>query len=297
MKFKRNLIILLIIILIATSFYIRLNSRDIEYGGKHGISATASSFKIDAAIYYLGGNQLLVSEVKNITVENNDLVKAVFEQLKQKPEQDGIYSVIDQNCKIISADIFKQKLYLNVSKEIINSSFWKQGQEEIVIYSLVNSMTQFDSIDRMQLKIDGKDVSHYYKTDLNYTDLSFNPAMNEAFTQSPEGFLSEFLNVIKLRRYEQAYAMILNPEQNMPDEFKKMMDSYNDEVQPYAIAKISTEKEDNIYFITILYRLYDEEKQKYYNAQSKLWQVVELSKGNYRIIWQKTKLDEDKLSN
>ncbi len=282
---NRNILLLILTILVLIFVTSQFQSVDVEYGGEKGISPTASSFKLEASIYYLGEENLLVSERKNIIVEDNKLVNAIFKALKTEANDENLQILIDKNCKIISQDIFEQKLYLNVSSDIMNSPFWKEGKHQQVIYALVNSITQFDSIDKMQLKIDGRDIGYYLDDGNNYANMTFNPELNRAFTQSAESFLNEFLNLIKLKRYKQAYAMTLLPENEMPRTFIKDIDKYNREVGTYSIAKISTESEGNQIAIAVLYRLYDEVNKKYYDGPTKIWHVIEVSANNYKVLW------------
>ncbi len=281
----RNFLLAALTISVVSFVFLQFQVRDVEYGGKQGIAPKASNFKLEAAIYYLGENSLLVSEIKNIDVEHNELVSAVFKALKTAPKNPAYHSLIAENCQIISEDIFNEKLYLNLSEDILDSKFWQEGKNQEMIYALVNSITQFDSIDSVQLRIAGRDVGYYLDDGINYADLHFNPQMNEEFTQTPENYLLEFLDLVKLKYYSQAYDMTLMSDDGMLNIFVKTMKDYNEEIGDVDVYQISSESDGDQTTLVVLYRTYDKKRNHYYDVATKIWHIVKVTNGEYRILW------------
>lgn len=111
-------------------------------------------------------------EIKNIT---NSLETEILERLIEEIDYDNMINLIPEGTKVLSVDVSDQIAYINFSKEIIKKNI--TGEEEaLLIYSIVNTMTELDSVNSVQLLINGerKEIfSNYYSIEnpLKYSKL------------------------------------------------------------------------------------------------------------------------------
>ena len=84
----------------------------------------------------------------NISVE-----KLIVEQLIEGPQKSGIKATIPSETKIISVTVAEGVCYVN-----LDTSFYNQNaeiKEEVVLYSIVNSLTELKGINKVQIAVNG----------------------------------------------------------------------------------------------------------------------------------------------
>ncbi|MBS4537147.1 GerMN domain-containing protein [Clostridium sp. D2Q-11] len=140
------------------------------------ISPYSSENNFDVTLYYPDKNlERLVPKTIRIEDITNNLEIEVLEKLIEGIKDKDIKNLIPQKTKVRSIDISDQIAYINLSKEV-NKEDITQEEEALLIYSIVNTMTQIDSINSVQILIDGerKDIfSNYYNIEspLKYSEL------------------------------------------------------------------------------------------------------------------------------
>lgn len=105
------------------------------------------------SLYYLDKTSgVLTKEERN--VDAKELIdvpyKYTLEELFKGPEDSKLSNPIPQNTKINSVDVKNGVLTIDLSKEFLNST----GMDSI--YSIVNTMTEFNEINGVKFKIDGE---------------------------------------------------------------------------------------------------------------------------------------------
>ena len=105
----------------------------------------------------------------NISVE-----KLIVEQLIEGPQKSGIKATIPSETKIISVTVAEGVCYVN-----LDTSFYNQNaeiKEEVVLYSIVNSLTELKGINKVQIAVNGDtkgkcrytyELSKMYEADKN----------------------------------------------------------------------------------------------------------------------------------
>lgn len=250
-----------------------------------GISPNPSTFTIDVPIYYMNGDALLEPEVKTLAVSGNKIVEAVFDALMLKPDNERIFSVLDDSVKILSYEIVNQKLYLNLSEELLYLPFWQRGYQQTVLYSIVNSLCQIDTINRVQIKVAGVDVNAYVDEEQQLSDLSFNESMIYHLPETPEEVVVNFLNLVKLQRYELAYQMLDNQQSIGYERFSEQMARHTKIREAYAIAQpFSIVNEDQI-TVVINYQYDDHVRNITYDGGTESWHLTYDETDGYKIIW------------
>ncbi len=274
---------LIIILLIAFSF--DQVQRQKPLVGDKEILPYPLTFTLEASIYYANDEAMLEPEHKTLIIKNNQLVEAIIEALKKQPNLKNCHSTIDSDVKVLSSKIVNGKLYLNLNKAFVNSSYWKGNERQLVLYSLINSITQFDTIDRVQLRIEGEDINKYINDQGLHSEFTYNDAFSYRKPDSPEQVVLNFLNLISLERYDLAYNMLENSEDVDKDQFIATMTDYYRVKRSYEISQPFSKRNGSIISVHVQYQFYDSIHNITYDGGTEIWQLREAGKEGYRIIW------------
>ncbi len=285
-KFFVGIAVLCVIVFLLLS---KINSIDYVLAD-NGISPMPSSFTIETPIFYMNSEAMLESEMKTLLIHGDNIIKAVVDELKKPPIKPGHIKVIDDKLKVISYEIINQKLYLNLSKDLVSSEYWVDEYKMAILYSIVNSLTQFDTIDRIQIKVDGKDISAYFNDDNLMTDLTFNSVMNFQKPATAEEFIITFLNFIKIERYDLAYEMTTQSNSGLfKEKFTEAMIRYKSKKNRYSISQCFSKKSNGELSVIVSYLYKDSMRNIMYDGGSEEWQLIELPEGDYKVVWPRKK--------
>ena len=110
-----------------------------------------------ATLYFADENAMgLVPEAREIVLkEGEKLEKAVIEALLQGPKNNGLYSVLPQGIRVLSAETKDGVCFLNLSAEF-SAEGMGSSLEVLAVYSIVNTLCQVDGVDKVQILIEGK---------------------------------------------------------------------------------------------------------------------------------------------
>lgn len=101
----------------------------------------------------------LVKEIREIQV-SKELYKNIVEELIKGPQSDQLYSTIPSNVKVNSVKISEGTATVDFSKEII-TNFQEiphsSTTEVLAIFSIVNTLTEFEEIKKVKITIEGRD--------------------------------------------------------------------------------------------------------------------------------------------
>lgn len=99
------------------------------------------------------GSVLLPEERKVYYSSNVPLERAVVEEIVKGPKQDGHYPTLPAETNILSVTIQEGICYVNFDDSFTNSIL--SVQEEIPIYSIVNSLASVCHVNKVQFSING----------------------------------------------------------------------------------------------------------------------------------------------
>jgi len=100
------------------------------------------------------------------TLDYNTIIpmeKLVLEELLKGPDEnaEGAYALLNPETKILSVTVKDSVCYVNLDSTFTTQIY--NGTAEVVLYSIVNSLTELNTIKKVQFSIDGV-------TDINYRD-------------------------------------------------------------------------------------------------------------------------------
>ncbi len=112
-------------------------------------------------LYYASADgQSLVREEKEVYYSSNvALERLVIEYLMKKPDIENAQSVFPSNTKLLSVSVTDGVCYVS-----LDSTFQNQNNnisENVAIYSIVNSLTELDQINKVQITFSGKESQIY----------------------------------------------------------------------------------------------------------------------------------------
>lgn len=112
----------------------------------------------------------LVKEVREDVhySSNISLEKLIMEQLLEGPTEEGAKSAIPTGTRLMTVTVVDGVCYVSLDETFRNHDY--KVNEAIVIYSIVNSLTELPSINRVQISING-DTSGVYRDSFQLEDM------------------------------------------------------------------------------------------------------------------------------
>jgi spore germination protein GerM len=98
--------------------------------------------------------QYLVGEARTVSSENK-YVDALYELMKL-PVDSSLYRLIPESTKINSVTVEGGLAKVDLSKEFVEDRFQGEAVDNLLIYSIVNTLTEFPEINSVSFYKDGK---------------------------------------------------------------------------------------------------------------------------------------------
>ena len=138
-----------------------------------------SSQKTTLTLYFSNkkGDQL-VPETREVHYSSNiSLEKLIMEQLMEGPKESGLQATIPTGTKLITITVVDKVCYVNLDELFLNQN--KEISEQVVLYSIVDSLAELPGVDKVQLSINGDtsgkcrytyDLATMYEADLSMVE-------------------------------------------------------------------------------------------------------------------------------
>ncbi len=139
------------------------------------------SSEAEVSLYYANENgDKLVEIVKTVTAKDNiSLEQAALEALKDVPEGEDVTAPIPTDLTIQKVQIYDNICYISLSNEIVSSM--TAVSDEVMVYSMVNTIIGMGNVNSVQFTINGQKVKtlHEYSNfdkihTYNYTVCEYN---------------------------------------------------------------------------------------------------------------------------
>ncbi len=110
----------------------------------------------------------LITETRDVHYSSNmSMEKVIMEQLLDGPEVEGLRSAIPTGTKLVSVSTVDGTCYVNLDATFRNQDY--AVKEAIVIYSIVNSLSEQSNISQVQISVNG-DTSGVYRDAYKLSD-------------------------------------------------------------------------------------------------------------------------------
>lgn len=122
---------------------------------------TASSIQpqlISITLYFSDEQaEYLIPETRHIEKSEN-IAKAALEELIKGPKESSLHATVPSETRVLGVDIEKDTAYANFSKELVDKHWGGSTGELMTITSIVNTLTEFENIKKVQILVEGKVV-------------------------------------------------------------------------------------------------------------------------------------------
>ena len=157
------LLILIILIIVGYSVYNKIKNKNAnnieEYIPQEEITQKQLRQTV-INLYFLDKNNYeLVSEVRQIDAKEliYNPYKFLINLLIEGPKDSNLIKLIPDNTKINNVEVKDNILYLDFSNDFINMQNLGKEQEELIIKSIVNTVTQLTEVNAVKILIDGEE--------------------------------------------------------------------------------------------------------------------------------------------
>lgn len=99
---------------------------------------------------------------------NVSMEKLIMEQLLEGPQTEGAKSAIPAGTKLINVSVVDGVCYVSLDENFKNQDY--QVNEAVVIYSIVDSLTELSTISKVQISVNG-DTSGTYRDNFKLSDM------------------------------------------------------------------------------------------------------------------------------
>ena len=158
-------IILIVVILIGVGYFIYNNIKNknnemiSEYTPQEEITEEQLRQTV-VTLYFLDiENYKLVPEPRKIDSKEliKDPYKVLINLLIKGPKNENLIKLIPEETKLISTEIKDNILFINFSKEFISEQNLGKEQEELILKSIVNTVTELTEINKVAFLIEGEE--------------------------------------------------------------------------------------------------------------------------------------------
>ncbi len=228
----------------------------------------------------------LVIEKRVVVSEELSEEKVIMEELIKGPRNKALKASVPPETRLLSVNTTDGICYINLSNEFLNTYRWSpQMNEAITIWSIVNSLTELNDIQGVQILVEGNKVDvieKYYSLKQPYFR---NEELLKREVLTPYKTFNHFLDNLKNANYNEAYQMVEEDSKTRIDfvRFRLVMGNYARELKGYEIARYQTQRYTEEMVLVITYQKkktqisdVDEELVEYWKLiyENDSWKIV-----------------------
>jgi|GEM_PF-926483 len=251
----KRLFSVIILMLLLSVFFLVVSGNGITYKSSDDmtiISPYSKGVSQLSRLYFIYDGQL-ISETRTIVIEKLETELSTVQELKKGSKIKTYASPIGVEVDILSVNTTDRICYVSFSREFL-------VDDPQLMYlntmSIVNTLTELEAVDYVQILVDGKRLD---VTDL--VDLSEPIARNTTMVQTkeltPKDIVKKFLEYISLGRYDLAYDLIDSRSKQYVnfDDFRESMILLRNDIKGYTQRYIFARREKGQYIIQVKYIL------------------------------------------
>ena len=117
---------------------------------------------VEGTLYFVDSSDLLKAEVRTLEVlEGETAAEKIIDALLEGPESDELQAVIPKGTKLLSISTADGLCEVSFSREFSENMPEDWQTQQLVIYSVINSLTYVESLSQVQILIEGE-IADYY---------------------------------------------------------------------------------------------------------------------------------------
>ncbi len=113
--------------------------------------------KVELTLYFSTPDAMYLQGEKR-EIEKSNIYQNTMNELIVGPNDSNLHRTIPENTKILDIEIEDKIAKLNFNNAIIEEHWGGSTGERLTVYSIVNTMTQFEEIDKVFFLIEGETV-------------------------------------------------------------------------------------------------------------------------------------------
>ncbi len=126
------------------------------------------------SLFFVNADNKLVAEERSIT-KVEGIARATMVELLKGPTKNDLKAAVPTTTKLLDINVRPDGLAIvDFSNELIKDLSASQSAEELAVFSIVNTLTQFPTVDKVELRVDGRKVD----TLLGYVNIDDNLVSN-----------------------------------------------------------------------------------------------------------------------
>lgn len=98
----------------------------------------------------------LLTETRKATMTDNSLEKTIVTELLRGPVSNKLERLVGDGAKLISIETANEVCFVNFSSAFLDGVESGSLKEKLLVYSVVNSLSQVAGVEKVQILIDGK---------------------------------------------------------------------------------------------------------------------------------------------
>ena len=107
---------------------------------------------------YFADQQASYLIAKNKTVKKNSLYNNLIKELIKGPTGEDLVATIPPQTKLLGVEVKDKTAVVNFSKELKETHWGGTAGETMTVYSVVNTLAQFNEIDKVKILIEGQEI-------------------------------------------------------------------------------------------------------------------------------------------
>lgn len=148
------------------------NGKPLGMLGKDDIITDSSQItndKVLVTLYFSDSDAMhLVPETRQISEGESDKIEtAIINELLKGPKNTALAPVLPQDIKLLSAETKDGVCFVNFSADFISKISGGTTQENLALYSIVNSLCELDKVNKVQILVEGKKPASLGSVDLS----------------------------------------------------------------------------------------------------------------------------------
>jgi len=197
------LILVIIIFLTGCQSYTIVNEDSINYPI---INPMPEGYQVAIHLFYPQKHyDILKEEVRIVNLENKKLETVVIEELLKGTQKSEFRNIIPNGVKVLSVYLQDDIAYVNFNKALIKEDL-DESEEAFIIYSIVNSLTKIENIDKVQILIEGEKREKLNRYKIN-EPIEFSNLIVEMSYISPIDIVKEYYDALVKRDYRKMLEM------------------------------------------------------------------------------------------
>ena len=132
-------------------------------------SSQITNDKVLVTLYFSDSDAMhLVPETRQISEGESDKIEtAIINELLKGPKNTQLAPVLPQDIKLLSAETKDGVCFVNFSADFISKISGGTTQENLALYSIVNSLCELDKVNKVQILVEGKKPASLGSVDLS----------------------------------------------------------------------------------------------------------------------------------